>query len=292
MNDEEINEIIARSDEEIVIYRDYDIKRERDAIEAWKANGNRGKPPPPLMQLEELPEFYRAEEPFIDKNEIDEIEGRGQRRRTVVNYNDGLSDDQWAMVRLHSSRVCLQSYSIVKQALEDGEDLQELSERARANKDRRAMNKLTKDTDSRNSPTFDEETPRSRKSKKGKSKMVDQLYDATPSNGKRKRGKAQSITPSLNGEDDDDRDMVCMTANIPGYQLTCMSQKRRKTKPIDATPALREKLKKAYNDCYKAVLVCEDDTGRRRCDLFKDLPDKKVCPRYISTTLYLPLTCI
>lgn len=35
-------------------------------------------------------------------------------------------------------------------------------------------------------------------------------------------------------------------------------------------------MKKAYNDCYKAVLNCEDDTGRRRCELFKELPDKKV----------------
>lgn len=53
-------------------------------------------------------------------------------------------------------------------------------------------------------------------------------------------------------------------------------QKRRKTKPTDITPAIREKMKKAYNDCYKAVLNCEDDNGRRRCDLFKELPDKKV----------------
>ena len=108
MNDEEINEIIARNEEEVQIYREFDIKRERDALEQWKAQGNRGKPPPPLMQLEELPEYYRLEEPFLDKNEIDEIEGRGQRRRTVVNYNDGLSDDQWAMVSLPSSSYRLQ----------------------------------------------------------------------------------------------------------------------------------------------------------------------------------------
>lgn len=106
MNDEEINEIISRSDEETILFRDFDIKRERDALEAWRAAGNRGKPPPPLMQLEELPEFYRIEEPFIDKNEIDEVEGRGQRRRTVVNYNDGLSDDQWAIVSFAHRVFC------------------------------------------------------------------------------------------------------------------------------------------------------------------------------------------
>lgn len=94
-----------------------------------------------------------------------------------------------------------------EQALEDGEDIQELSERARATKERRATNKLLKEVDSRNSPAFDEETPRGRKNKKGKGKAIDSPFD-TPSNGKRKRGKAMSITPSLNGDDDDDRDLV------------------------------------------------------------------------------------
>ena len=105
MNDEEINEIISRSDEESIIFREIDIQRDRDAAESWKAAGNRGKPPPPLMQLEELPECYRVDEPFEDKSEFEEMEGRGHRRRTVVNYNDGLDDDQLAMVRFPDFRL-------------------------------------------------------------------------------------------------------------------------------------------------------------------------------------------
>ena len=98
MNDEEINEIIARSDEESVIFREIDLQRDRDAVDKWKAAGNRGKPPPSLIQIEELPECYRVDEPFQSKEDLEELEGRGHRRRTVVNYNDGLSDDQWALV--------------------------------------------------------------------------------------------------------------------------------------------------------------------------------------------------
>lgn len=98
MNDDELNELIARSDEENVLFREMDIKREREALEHWRNQGNRGKPPQPLMQLEELPECYQNDEPFEVK-EIDETtEGRGQRRRNVVSYNDGLSDEAWAMV--------------------------------------------------------------------------------------------------------------------------------------------------------------------------------------------------
>ncbi len=98
MNDDEINELIARSDEETKLFQEMDEQRDREAAENWRRMGNRGKPPMPLMQLEELPECYRADEPFTDVNEIDELEGRGHRRRTTVNYNDGLSDDQWALV--------------------------------------------------------------------------------------------------------------------------------------------------------------------------------------------------
>ena len=49
MNDDEINEIIARSDEEQVIFHEIDLQRERDTLENWRRAGNRGKPPPPLM---------------------------------------------------------------------------------------------------------------------------------------------------------------------------------------------------------------------------------------------------
>ena len=41
------------------------------------------------------------------------VEGRGQRRRNIANYNDGLSNEQWVV------------------AVEDGEDVQELADRTR-----------------------------------------------------------------------------------------------------------------------------------------------------------------
>jgi hypothetical protein len=50
------------------------------------------------MQFEELPECYQTDEPFDIKDVEDLVEGRGQRRRNIVSYNDGLSDDAWAMV--------------------------------------------------------------------------------------------------------------------------------------------------------------------------------------------------
>jgi ATP-dependent helicase STH1/SNF2 len=74
---------------------------------AWRAIGNRGKPPLSLMQLEELPECYQTDEPFEPKEIDHAIEGRAQHRRNVVNYNGGLSEEQWAMVRLVGCRDCM-----------------------------------------------------------------------------------------------------------------------------------------------------------------------------------------
>lgn len=59
-------------------------------------------------------------------------------------------------------------------------------------------------------------------------------------------------------------------------KLINLFQKRRKTKGPELSPAVREKMKKAFLECHKAVMACEDETGRRRCDLFKELPDKRV----------------
>ncbi|KAF8640822.1 hypothetical protein AX17_000471 [Amanita inopinata Kibby_2008] len=251
MNDDELNELIARSEEECAIFHEIDLKRERDMLESWRTAGNRGKPPAPLIQLEELPECYRMDEPF-DTKETEEItEGRGQRRRNVVSYNDGLSDDAWAM------------------ALEEGEDLQELSERAREKKERRVTNKLLKDAEvsARGTPASDSDS-RGRKGRKGKAKATDH---EPPVGGKRKRGnKSMSVTPSIAEDDDEDHD-----------------SKRRRTKNSNGTanselsPAVKEKMKKAFAECHKAVLACEDDTtGRKRCELFRELPDKREYPDY------------
>ncbi|KAH9964520.1 SNF2 family N-terminal domain-containing protein [Russula dissimulans] len=243
MNDDEINEIIARSDEEARLFSEMDMQRERDAIANWKAAGNRGKPPPPLLALEELPECYRTDEPFEAKDDIEEAEGRGHRRRAVINYNDGLSDDQWAM------------------AVEEGEDIQQLSEQARLKQARRAA-KLESGT---GTPLSEGGRGRGRK---GKAKVNE--VDFELANGKRKRGvnKSMSVTPSVMDDDEDDRDV-----------------KRRKLKTVELQTTVKERIKKAFNECYRAIMSCSDETGRKRCDLFRELPDKREYPDYYRIIL-------
>ena len=87
--------------------------------------------------------------------------------------------------------------------------MQELSERAREKKERRATNKLLKEAEAstRGTPISDSDS-RGRKGRKGKTKAVD--YEL-PVNGKRKRGnKSMSVTPSIADDDDEDHESVCV----------------------------------------------------------------------------------
>ena len=70
-------------------------------------------------------------------------------RRRIVSYNNSSSDDAWAMVcfsiekKIHFTLlICLYS-----QVLEEGEDIQELSERAKDKKEQHIQNKFLKEND-------------------------------------------------------------------------------------------------------------------------------------------------
>lgn len=202
MNDEEINELLARSDGEIEVFKDMDIKRIRDQKNAWQLSGRHGPPPQPLMQLEELPECYRNDDYFEAASlQEEEMEGRGHRRRNVVSYNDGLSDDAWAM------------------ALEGEEDIQDVIERSREKASRRGTSRMVRDSEgvsSRNSPAVGvtEEKPKKKKGRPPKNANAQASQSANQSvfedfdgsvNGKRKRGgKPVSVTPSIADDDLDD----------------------------------------------------------------------------------------
>ncbi|CAK5265000.1 unnamed protein product [Mycena citricolor] len=221
MNDQELNILLARSEEEGEIFRQMDSQRERETLENWRAQ----------------------EEPFEPTNTDETIEGRGQRRRNVVSYNDGLDDETWAM------------------ALEEGEDLEELADRTR----KRAAAAVVP-VSGRGTPMSDIDSSRGRK-KKGRGRPP--LHDFESGPGKRKRGhKSMSVTPSVVDDDDDER-----------------QPKRRKAPTAkaagnDVPPHIREKMKKVFNECYKAVMACEDHDGRKRCELFKEVPDKTDYPDY------------
>ncbi|KAL5604447.1 hypothetical protein BROUX41_002417 [Berkeleyomyces rouxiae] len=124
MDDEELNEIIARNDNELKLFHDLDEKRKSDPVYGSKP-GCQNKPR--LMAEDELPEIYLNEGNPDAQEEEEVVLGRGARERTRVKYDDGLTEEQWLM------------------AVDDDDDTpEEAAARKEARKDRREANRLRK----------------------------------------------------------------------------------------------------------------------------------------------------
>jgi ATP-dependent helicase STH1/SNF2 len=88
LDDEELNEILARSDDEREAFRQIDLQRSRTASHQSR-----------LFTEAELPEVYKRdivkEMQAIREAQDQEMYGRGARERREVHYDDGLTEDQW-----------------------------------------------------------------------------------------------------------------------------------------------------------------------------------------------------
>ena len=90
-----------------------------------------------------------------------------------------------------------------------------------------------------------------------------------------------SVTPSIADDDEDARERDTVS-EYDFVELHADSFQKRRKKLIGSTdvpPAVRERMKKAFVECYKAVLACVDDETdppRKRFELFREIPDKKV----------------
>jgi ATP-dependent helicase STH1/SNF2 len=153
MEDEELNMMLARSDDEITVFQKMDEERSRDPVYGAKA-GNKAKPR--LMTEDELPDIYLNDGNDVTEESEEVILGRGARERTKVKYDDGLTEEQWVM------------------AVEDDDDSPEAAAaRKQARKDKRETNKVKRMGADDKSPsvsrasTEEVETPKKRGRKPG-----------------------------------------------------------------------------------------------------------------------------
>jgi ATP-dependent helicase STH1/SNF2 len=199
MDDEELNMILARSDEEVVLFQKLDEERARDPIYG-SAPGS--KKMPRLMSEKELPEIYLSEGNPVEEQQ-EEVLGRGARERTRVRYDDGLTEEQWLM------------------AVDDDEDSPEAAAaRKQARKDKRETNKLKRlavanSTSGANSPaasrasTEEVETPPKKRGRKPGSKnekrKADEEEGEPPASKKRRGPGGRAKVVATNGGSGDSR---------------------------------------------------------------------------------------
>jgi len=91
-DDETINQMIARTEEEFENFQKMDIDRRRE--EAKQQNRK-----PRLIEENELPKWLLKDDAEVEKltmdDDDDKIFGRGSRQRKDVDYTDSLTDKQW-----------------------------------------------------------------------------------------------------------------------------------------------------------------------------------------------------
>ena len=189
MDDDDLNMIMSRSEEEMGIFQAIDAERAKNAV-----YGNGPGQLPRLLGEDELPDIYMQEDNPVTE-EIEEIAGRGARERTRIKYDDGLTEEQWLL------------------AVDDDEDtIEDAIARKNANIDKRNYNKdkrlkkaaglESSPEPSRDSSVAPTSKKRNRKSAGGKRK-ADEDMDDEPITKKYKRGGARpsKAVETLNSKD-------------------------------------------------------------------------------------------
>ncbi|KAL7753324.1 ATP-dependent DNA helicase Snf21 [Sorochytrium milnesiophthora] len=257
MTDEELNTILARSDAELVLFRQMDLERDQREETEWIARGGQGPKPERLITDEELPEVFHLDpKQWLNRNQELPESGASRRSRRDVRYDDGLTLDE---------------YSEAVDAGIDPEEYAELKQRMNA----RQATGGVRDADTSSIHSDDSRQAGGRKSRSRKSRAGDGVEDVDEDSASglpeptRKRGRPRKHP-------------------IPDEEEEELGAKRRKVKEDDdggdrPPPAMRPKINE---QCYMLLRAVENDVDtstippRERAEIFLTLPSKRDYPDY------------
>ncbi|KAJ5672925.1 hypothetical protein N7507_002052 [Penicillium longicatenatum] len=192
MDDDDLNEIMARSEDEIKVFQQID--QERLLTDKYGP----GKRYPRLMCEEELPDIYLQEDNPVTEEVEAEVYGRGARERKVTRYDDGLSEQQFldAMEGLEEGRLTLE------QVIEKNE--RRAAERA-ARKDKKHKKAQGVDSSPEPEPSIidEDETPQKKQGRRRgppPKRKAEEPIEENPQ-PKRKRGRQPKIPETLSSAD-------------------------------------------------------------------------------------------
>ncbi|KAK0526835.1 ATP-dependent DNA helicase Snf21 [Tilletia horrida] len=265
LNDDELNEILARKEEEKELFGRMDKEREAKEIADWKAAGKKGKPPPRLIQENELPTVYQGD---IDSKNVSKVEEElpNVRKRTVINYDDGMTEDQWV------------------RSVEAGENPEDVAmerrRRREAKRKRKESSMVDDDMESTPEPMpaaaassqsqLSSKRGRPRKSAAANLSIYD-YGDASPGpSGGRKRKRI---------EDSPDGGEFEEPSASGRRSVTGGGGAGKRRKPVQSNDEVRMRIREAMTMVYNALLSCQDG-DRRRSDVFMDKPRKTMYPEY------------
>ncbi|MCO5568663.1 hypothetical protein L7F22_022362 [Adiantum nelumboides] len=265
-NDDELNQLLARADDELDIFKKLDKDREEKDEAEWRARGWKGKAPERLIQESELPSLYQQDFEAVSVMEDVVEETPVARRRNVVHYDDGLTEEQFL------------------RALEDDDvDIADVVEKKRERAEKRRLKQVQQanqsgDTSEQGTP---EPTKKSKHGARGKNsaRATETPEAASPApggGGGRKRKRHSQFVESPSPEDNDS-----YGGDSRRGSGGAMGGKRQKKGGDDT----RERIHDVLLQCYRAVENCYEEYSdgsppRKRTDLFMDIPKKSEYPDY------------
>ncbi|KAJ1890689.1 ATP-dependent DNA helicase Snf21, partial [Kickxella alabastrina] len=332
--DDELNEMIARSDEERIIFARMDMERRERELAEWREAGHATSPPPErLITDSELPEEYLQDyDPAEEKRKAEEEATRDKSRNTRrVYYDDGLSEEQWLdaleddnadiddIVNQKRERAERKRKRIEERLLQQHLSGQQAEAGANGSaagdgggdygegeNDEDGDSDANVDADADDDDDSDGDHGRVRSS--GNAARSKGTRDAAALSTPRKRGRPRlsangaapttkppsndggSVAgrrkrPRLAGADLDDDDVASASASVAGAMTptsTPARKARRKTGAADMlSSAERARMDEIFEASFAAVEACVDEEyGRRRCDLFLELPSRRDYPDY------------
>ena len=186
MDDDDLNDIMARSQEELELF--HRIDEERARTDEYGPD----RELPRLMGESELPDLYLSEENPVAET-LEEVAGRGAREKKTIKYDDGLTEEQWL------------------QAVDDDDDTIEAAiERRNAKIDKRNANKerrAKKATGAESSPDVSRESSEVPTSKKRARKptapkrKADEETGETPAAKRKRAARPSKIQDTLSGSE-------------------------------------------------------------------------------------------
>lgn len=187
MDDDDLNLIMARSDDELIQFQAIDAERNKDPL--YGTNGTM----PRLMTEDELPDIYMQEDNPVAE-EIEDIAGRGARERTRVKYDDGLTEEQW-----------LAAVDDDEDTIEDAVARKNASlDKRNANKEKRAKNTsghVSTPEESRESSIAPASKKRNRKSAGAKRKAEEEIDEEPLPKKKRPASTKSKVVETLSVKD-------------------------------------------------------------------------------------------
>ena len=258
LDDDELNEILSRGDTEVACFRNLDEQRAVRDMEEWRAIGFKGNTlPERLIQEEELPSLYQQDFDTVNVLEDSVEEDPGVRRRNVVHYDDGLTEEQFL------------------RALEDDDvDIADVVEKKRERAEKRRIKMLQSENSTSKSESGTPEPSSAKRPKASKSKNSSARVSPEPSPGPAKKRKRPSNFVDSPSADESE--------SVSGAKAS-QSHKKRKSGG-GAIDEERDRIHDVLLACYKAVENSteqyEDGSVRKRTLLFMDVPKKSEYPDY------------